>query len=81
MGEVLLEDAVHLGKVGHVVEEDVDLDDLLDRGVGFFQDGDDVLAALGGLVGDVALDQGASLVGGDLAGDEDIGTGDDGLGL
>lgn len=79
--EELLKHAVHLGEVCHVVEEDVDLDDVLDGCVGLLQDGDDVLAAQCCLVGDAALDQGAGLVGGDLAGDEDVGPGDDGLGL
>lgn len=81
MCEVLLEDAVHLSEVCHVVEEDIDLDNLLNRCVGLLQDGDDVFATLCGLVGDAALDQGAGLVGGDLAGDEDLRTGDDSLGL
>jgi hypothetical protein len=81
MCEVLLKDAVHLSEVCHVVEEDIDLDDLLNGCVGLLQDGNDVLAALCGLVGDATLDQGAGLVGGDLAGDEDLRTGDDGLGL
>ena len=66
------EHAVHLGEMRHVVQENVHLDDFLDRRVGFLQDGQDVLAALGGLVGDVAFDQGAGFVGGDLAGDEDV---------
>lgn len=57
------------------------LNDLLNRCVGLLQDRDDVLAALGRLVGDASLNQGASLVRGDLAGDEDLRAGDDGLGL
>ena len=81
MCKVLLENAVHLSEVRHVVKEDIDLDNLLNGCVGLLQDGDDVLAALCGLVGDAALDQGTGLVRGDLAGDEDLGTGDDGLRL
>ena len=79
--KVLLEHAVHLGEVRHVVQKHVYFDDLLDRGVGLLQDGEDVLAALRGLVGDAAADQGAGFVGGDLARDVDVGAGDYGLGL
>lgn len=39
-------DLVHLGKVGHVGEEDVDLDDLLEGGAGGLEDGRQVLDAL-----------------------------------
>lgn len=81
MCEVLLKHAVHFGEVCHIVQEHVDLDDLLDGCVGLLQDRDDVLAALCGLIRDAALDQSAGLVGGDLAGNEDLGAGDDGLGL
>lgn len=81
VGKVLLEHAVHLGEVRHVVQEHVHLDDFLNGRVGFLQDGQDVLAALGGFVGDAAGDQGAGFVGGDLARDEDVGAGDYGLGL
>lgn len=79
--KVLLKNTIHFGEVCHVVKKDVDLDDLLNRCVGLLEDGDDVLATLCGLVGDATLDQGTGLVGGDLAGDEDLGAGDDGLGL
>lgn len=81
MRKVLLEHAVHLGEVCHVVKEDVDLDDLLNGSVRLLQDGNDVLAALCSLVGDATLDQSAGLVGGNLAGNENLGAGDDGLGL
>lgn len=81
MGKVLLEDAVHLGEVRHVVQEHVHLDDLVDGRAGFLQDGQDVLAALRGLVRDAAGDQGAGFVGGDLARDVDVGAGDYGLRL
>ena len=81
MSKVLLEDAIHLGEMCHIVEENVDLDDLLDRSIGFLQNGNDVLAALCCLIGDAALDQSAGLVGRDLARDENLGAGDDGLGL
>lgn len=56
MSKVLLKNTVHLGKMRHVVEENIDLDDLLDRCVGFFQNRQDVLAALGGFVRDAAVD-------------------------
>lgn len=39
-------DLVHLGKVGHVGEEDVDLDDLFEGGTGLLEDGRQVLDAL-----------------------------------
>jgi hypothetical protein len=39
-------DLVHLGKVGHVGQEDVDLDDLVERGAGGFENGRQVLDAL-----------------------------------
>lgn len=39
-------DLVHLGKVAHVGQEDVDLDDLLEAGAGGFEDGGQVLDAL-----------------------------------
>lgn len=81
MRKVLLVDAVHLPKVGHVVQEDVALDDARDVAAGRRQDGLDVLAALGRLVGDAAFGEVAVLVGGDLAGDVDGWAGDDGLGL
>lgn len=39
-------DLVHLGKVGHVGQEDVDLDDLFERGAGGLENGRQVLDAL-----------------------------------
>lgn len=39
-------DLVHLGKVGHVGEEDVDLDDVVEVGAGGLEDGGQVLDAL-----------------------------------
>lgn len=79
--KVLLKDAVHLGKVGHVVEKHVDFDDALNLDASFGQDADNVLAALLGLVGDAAFDQVALCVGGDLARDVDLWASDDGLRL
>jgi hypothetical protein len=79
--KVLLEHAVHLGEVRHVVKEDVDLDDFLNGCVGLLENRDNVLAALCRLVGDAAFDQSTGLVGRDLTRDEDLGTGDDSLGL
>lgn len=69
------------GKVGHVGEEDVDLDDFLDRGASLLEDSLEVDDALLGLVGDGALDE--STVGGkgDLAREVDGRRGLDGLRL
>lgn len=39
-------DLVHLGKVAHVGEEDVDLDDFVEGGAGGFENGRQVLDAL-----------------------------------
>lgn len=39
-------DLVHLGKVGHVGDEDVDLDDLFEGGAGGLENGFQVLDAL-----------------------------------
>lgn len=69
------------GKVTHVGEEDVDLDDLGNGRAGLLEDGLEVGDALLGLLGDVALDQDALGVEGDLAGAVDGGGGLDGLGL
>lgn len=79
--EVLLEDAVHLSKVCHVVEEDVDLDDAVHADVDLAEDALDVLTACLGLVCDAAFDELAVGGAGDLAGDVDLGSGYDGLGL
>jgi hypothetical protein len=79
--EELLIGSVHLGKVGHIGQEDVHLDDLGHLGAGGGQDGLDVVAAGLSQVADVAGDEGAGGVGGDLAGDEDLAVGADGLGL
>lgn len=81
MGKVLLVRAVHLAEVGHVVEEDIDLDDARDVAAGFGEDGNDVLAAHLGLVGDATLNEVSILVGGDLAGDVDGRACNDGLAL
>lgn len=43
---VLRVDFVHFGKVGHVGEEDVDLDDLVDVRAGRLENGAEVLDAL-----------------------------------
>ena len=39
-------DLIHLGKVGHVGEEHVDLDDILDGGAGGLENGGEILDAL-----------------------------------
>jgi hypothetical protein len=57
------------------------LDNAVNADTSLLQDGDDVLAALCRLVRDAARDQLALVVGGDLARDEDLGAGDDGLAL
>lgn len=69
------------GKVVHVGEEDVDLDDLLDAGAGRGEDGLQVLDARGRLLLDGALGQVAVDIPGDLAGAVDGGWGLDGVGL
>jgi hypothetical protein len=81
MRKVLLVDAVHLGKVGHVVEEDIDLDDPRHLHPRLRKYPHDILAAHLRLIRNAALDQIALCVGGDLARDEDVGACDDGLGL
>lgn len=69
------------GEVVHVGEEDGGLDNLGDVGASGLKDGRDVLAALGSLVGNAALDEGAVGLEGDLAGEVDDVGGLDGLGL
>jgi hypothetical protein len=69
------------GEVVHVGEEDGGLDNLADVGASGLKDGGDVLAALGSLVGNAALDEGAVGLEGDLAGEVDDVGGLDGLGL
>lgn len=81
MRKVLGVRLVHLGKVAHVGQEDVDLDHARHVGAGFGEDGFDVLAAGFGLRGDGAGDERAGRIGGDAARDEDVGAGDDGVGL
>jgi hypothetical protein len=66
---------------GGVGKTHVNLDDLGDVGTGSGQDSLDVVAADLGLLADVTLDQVGGGVGGDLAGDEDLAVGTDGLGL
>lgn len=81
MGEELLIGSVHLGEVGHISEEDVDLDDLVNTGPGSVQNGLDVIAAGLCLFADVALDEVAGSISGNLAGDEELAVGTDSLGL
>ena len=81
VGEPLFIFTVHLGKVLHIDQEDIDLDDLLDATASGLEDGRQVLAALGGLFGDGTFDEVGGSVRGDLAGDEDLVRGGDGLGL
>jgi hypothetical protein len=81
VGEELLISSVHLGEVGHISEEDIDLDNLVDAGPGSVNNGLDIVAAGLCLFADVALDEVAGSVSGDLAGDEELAVGTDGLGL
>lgn len=46
LAPVLRVDLVHGGKVGHVGDEDIDLDDVLDGGASSLEDGLQVLDAL-----------------------------------
>jgi hypothetical protein len=59
----------------------VDLDDLVNAGTSGKQNSLDVIAAGLGQDADVALDEVGGGVSGDLAGDEDLAVGADGLGL
>ncbi|KFY06950.1 hypothetical protein V492_07594 [Pseudogymnoascus sp. VKM F-4246] len=82
VGEELLVGAVHLSKVVHGGDENVDLDDLLDGGSGGLEDGRQVADALLGHLGNGVGGQGEDLAGGsawDLAGAVDGGAGLDGL--
>jgi hypothetical protein len=79
--KVLAVDTVHLRKVGHVGEEDVDFDDALDANASLREDGLDVVNAGLGLIGDGTRDEVSLLVRGDAARDVDVGAGDDGMRL
>lgn len=81
MREPLLVLAIHLGKVSHVREEDGSLDDLGNRRTRLLNDSLDVLAALGRLLGNGALDEGAVGLQRNLTGAVDGSRGLDGLGL
>lgn len=81
VGEELLIGSVHLGEVGHISEEDVDLEDLVNTGPGSVQNGLDVIAAGLCLFADVALDEVAGSISGNLAGDEELAVGTDSLGV
>ena len=63
MGEELLVSSVHLGKVVHGGDEDVDLNDALEGGTGGLEDGGQVLATLLGELADVVLLEGENLAG------------------
>lgn len=69
------------GEVGHVGDEDHGLDNLGDGGASLGEDSLEVLAALGGLGGDVGADKGALSGEGDGARAVDGEGGLDGLGL
>lgn len=68
-------------EVGHVGDEDHGLDDLGNGGTGLGEYGLEVLAALGGLSGDVGANKGAVSSEGNGAGAVDGERGLDGLGL
>lgn len=68
-------------KVGHVGNEDIDLDNLLNGGTGLLEDSLEIGNASGSLLLDRALDKVALGVTGDLAGAVDGRGGLDGLGL
>jgi hypothetical protein len=55
MRKVLLEHAVHLCEMRHVVEEDIDFDDAVHLNARLGQDAYDVFAALLCFVGDAAF--------------------------
>jgi len=80
-GEVLLVHAVHAGKVGHVGQENVDLDDLVERAFGGLEDCSKVRENGFGLLLDRTGDNRPGLVGGDLARHKDEAVGPDRLGL
>lgn len=72
---------IHLLEMLHVIQEDTNSDDLADLGSTGLKDGLDILTALSCFLADGAFDQGAFFVGGELAGDPDLGGGFDGLGV
>lgn len=79
VGKPLLILSIHLGEVGHVGDENANFDDLVHGATGGFEDGLEVLAALGRLGGDGAVDEVAGGVGGDLARAPDLAGSLDGL--
>ena len=81
MRKVLGVRLVHLGEVGHVGQEDVDLDHACDIRARLLENSLDALAARLRLLGNATGDKGAGLVGGDAARDVDVGARDDGVGL
>lgn len=74
-------DLVELGEVGHVLQEDVDLDDVFQLGVGVHDNGQGVLEHLVGLGLDVTLDRLPVWGVRDLAADVDKAVGSDGVGV
>lgn len=81
MHKELLISSIHLGKVRHISQKHIDLDDLGHVGARGGQDRLDVVAAGLGEFADGAGDEGTGGIGGDLAGDEDLAVGADCLGL
>lgn len=81
LGEPLLVLDVHVGEQGHVGQEDVHLDDAVERRAGRGEDGLQVRDAGGRLHADGALDQVALGVAGDLPGAVDGRRRLDGVGL
>ena len=74
-------DFVELGEVGHVLQEDVDLDDVFQLRVGVLDNGQSVLDHLVGLSSNVALDGLAFRGVWDLAAHVDKAVGSDGVGV
>lgn len=70
---------VHLIEVGHISEEDRNLEDLLHARASLLDNSLDVLAAETGLLRDGTLNQNAVLGKGDLTGEEDLAVDFDGL--
>lgn len=81
MSEPLAILLIHLLEMLHIIQEYTNSDDLAKLGSTSLEDGLDVLDALGCFLANGTFDQGTLLVGGELAGDPDLGSGFYGLGV